>query len=212
MIATIILAAGASRRMGRPKQLLDWQGNPLIRHTALTALESGLGSVKVVVGAVDQPCRAALKHLPVGIIGNPNWQAGMGGSIAAGLSCLDLETLAGVIIMVCDQPLVTSNLLMRLESESKNANGAIVALKHQDGAGPPAYFPKNQIAMLQSLRDHEGARTILRRHQNLVLLDAPHAMTDLDTPSDWQRLIKLAAGTNSEIHHSSLKNEWSRSA
>lgn len=192
MIATIILAAGASRRMGQPKQLLEWQGNPLIRHAAMTALEAGLGSVRIVLGAVDQPCRSALKNLPVGIIGNPEWKTGMGGSIVAGLSCLDLETLSGLIIMLCDQPMVDAALLSQLVRESKRSGGSMVALKHPTGAGPPAFFPPNRFEMLQKLRNHDGARKILREDPDLVLLDASHAIHDVDTPADWVKLKNLA--------------------
>jgi CTP:molybdopterin cytidylyltransferase MocA len=102
--AIILLAAGASTRLGRPKQLVLWNGEPLLRHSTIVALSARLGPVIVVLGAVERECRKSLAGLSVEIVVNTSWTEGMGGSIATGMIPVQnsVTPLQSVIIMLCD--------------------------------------------------------------------------------------------------------------
>src|SRR5690348_15246469 len=102
--AILILAAGNSIRMGTPKQLLDVGGQPLVRHAAGIALESGCGPVAVILGANEAAIAPALAGLPVEIVYNPRWPEGMGTSIQAGLKSEKARGADGIIIFLADQP------------------------------------------------------------------------------------------------------------
>src|SRR5512138_3343641 len=104
-VAALILAAGASTRMGRPKQLLDWGGRPLVRAAAETALAARLDPVLVVVGGARAEVEAALVGLPLRVIANPNYAGGQSTSLRAGVAALGSDSDA-VVVLLGDQPFV----------------------------------------------------------------------------------------------------------
>ncbi len=184
MTAILILAAGASTRLGQPKQLVPWKGIPLIRHAALTALNTGLGPVSVVLGAVLGPCRAVLRDLDLAIVENEGWASGMGGSIAAGVGSLATRGLDNVVITLCDQPLVTTDDLVRLSAMADPCGTGIVASHNGRAYTPPILFPENRFAALTSLAGAVGARELIARETSVTRMDLPHAGMDIDTPGD----------------------------
>ncbi len=196
MIATIILAAGGSRRLGKPKQLVAWHGNPLVRHAALVALEADLGQVIVVLGAVDAPCREALTGLPVEIVTNADWETGMGGSIAMGVAKAG-HTSAGAIVMLCDQPFIDASFLRRLAT--RGGKHPVIS-SFGDGQGPPAFFPASYIKKLRNLHGHQGARSILRADPDVEIVPCPQGGFDLDTPEDEIELSRM--GTKPDLRPS----------
>src|SRR5580704_14397123 len=107
-IALVLLAAGGSTRMGSPKQLLPYQGRPLIRHAAETALASGCHPVMVVLGSHAAEIRAALEGLDVVVVENTEWEKGIGTSIRAGISGAEIMACDGAVLALADQPLITS--------------------------------------------------------------------------------------------------------
>src|ERR1041384_940582 len=113
-IGIIVLAAGASSRMGSPKQLLPFRGQTLIRRAAEAALASSCDRVAVVIGSHASQMRRELEDLPVSVVENQNWQTGMSSSIRAGLDDLHVDDLDGALIMLCDQPFVTADILNNL--------------------------------------------------------------------------------------------------
>lgn len=180
----ILLAAGESRRLGRPKQLLVWQGMPLVRRMAVTALEAELGPVVVVLGAVDAPCREALAGLPVLVAVNPDWSSGMGGSIARGVAALAGQDLSAVIILLCDQPFVSASLLLRLIDQARSGEIGIVASRYDHQLGPPVWFAADRFDRLLALEGGGGAKSLIRAEPAPGWVDAPEAAFDIDTPED----------------------------
>src|SRR4051794_5950231 len=104
-VAALVLAAGSSARMGRPKQLLDWDGRPLVRAAAEVALAARLSPLLVVVGGAAAEVANALEDLPLRIVANPDYANGQSTSLRAGISALDSDTDA-VVVLLGDQPFV----------------------------------------------------------------------------------------------------------
>jgi molybdenum cofactor cytidylyltransferase len=193
-IGVILLAAGGSTRMGRPKQLLPYRGTTLLRHAAQVAIESGLGPVVVVLGAEEARCRAELENLPLTIAGNPRWSEGMGGSIALGVETL-LEVTPEVLaalIMHHDQPLVSAARLQDLARPWSPPEALVVASAYGNTFGVPALFDRTLFPRLRALSGARGAHPILQEHAgHLVKVALPEAAQDIDSPVDYQRLSDL---------------------
>ena len=148
----MVLAAGASERLGRPKQLVVYRGKPLLRHAVDAALAAGVGPVLVVLGHEAERIAPARAGLGVGIVINGEWRAGLGGSVAAGVrAAAGLEpAVAGVLLLACDQPLVTPELLRSLAAGL--AAGAPVAAAGYGGSlGVPAAFERSLFPALLGL-------------------------------------------------------------
>lgn len=186
MTGIILLAAGGSSRLGQPKQLVVWQGKPLLRHAAETALLSEFGPVVVVLGAIDIPCRNCLEGLDLTIVRNPDWQEGMGGSIATGVRALSLRDLEGVIVMLCDQPFVSHELLRSLVAES--AGHPIVNTFYQGQPGPPVWFSNAYFDRLAALKGKGGAKPLINAEPDRAQIVAEEAGIDIDSPEDLTAL------------------------
>lgn len=139
-IGVIILAAGGSTRLGSPKQLLRFDGQTLIRRAANAALESRCDRVVIVIGSRAEEVKRELKGLPVLIVENTEWQSGMSSSLRAGLS--EVINYDAVLIMLCDQPLVTADVLDNLIETHHKTGMPIVASDYGSSRGVPALFSK----------------------------------------------------------------------
>lgn len=185
----MVLAAGASQRLGRPKQLVPYRGKPLLRHAVDAALAAGVGPVVVVLGAEAERIARALAGLGVGIVINREWRAGLGGSVAAGVrAAAGLEpAVAGVLLLACDQPLVTPELLRSLAAGL--AAGAPVAAAGYGGTlGVPAAFERRLFPELLGLDADRGARDVIARHRDqAVSAPFPEGELDIDTAEDVLR-------------------------
>jgi CTP:molybdopterin cytidylyltransferase MocA len=184
-LSGVLLAAGGSRRLGRPKQLLVWQGEPLVRRAARAALAAGVDELIVVVGAERSAVEAALTGLDLRVIGNPLWQEGMGTSIAAGVGAASGEA---VLLLLADQPGVDAPLLAELIAGMK-AGHERVACAYRGAIGAPALFSApSDLAALRGLSGREGARALLRRAgADVLAIPADQAAHDIDDEADWQR-------------------------
>lgn len=192
-IGAIILAAGVSQRMGSPKQLLPFNGNNLLRHAIQTALGSRCRPVVVVLGAHWEKLQREISDLPVTSIENRLWAEGMGSSIRTGIAALEgvSEHLAGAVLMLCDQPQVTSQTLDRLISTYEESTSLAVASEYAGSLGAPALFSRKLFVELSALKSAEGAKQILKQYEQDVLrLPVPEAIWDVDTPADYERLIQ----------------------
>lgn len=189
-IAAIILAAGAATRMGRPKQLLDWGGRPLVRLAAEQALASGLAPVLVVVGAAADEVSAALAGLPVEIVPCPEYAAGQSASLRAGVAALP-EDAAAAVIMLADQPFVTAAIVARLADEWRVRQAPIVAPLYRGVRGNPVLFDRAIFAELLVVTGDRGARAAVAADPARVLavpFDDDRPLADIDTPEEYERL------------------------
>jgi molybdenum cofactor cytidylyltransferase len=188
----IILAAGASSRLGRPKQLLPWQGKTLLQHAVQMAQTITTQPV-VVTGANADQLAAGLHHNPVQIVFNPEWQQGIASSIRCGLQTLLNRTPSPdqVIFMVCDQPFVTTELLLELINERQNTHQPIVASAYGDTLGIPALFDKTMFAQLLDLQGDTGAKNIISQHNAQTARVAfPEGAFDIDTNAVYDALVQ----------------------
>ena len=190
-VAIVVLAAGGSTRMGQPKQLLTFGGTTLLRRAAMTALESSCRPVCVVVGDQAADLEHEVADLPVVVARNPAWETGMASSIRAGVEAvLEANPRAdAVVLMLCDQPLVTPELIDALAHEWRTTGRSLVASDYGGEHGVPALFARAWFGDLVRLTGDVGARTILRAHSTEVgLVPFPEAAIDVDSPADYQRL------------------------
>ncbi len=188
-VAGIILAAGASRRMGRSKQLLMWRGKLFICQVANTALDAGLSPVVVVTGAEADEVRAALADLPVEIVHNPDWAEGQSTSVRAGLQSLPPDTRA-VIFFLADQPHIPTTLVRALVEQYTQTLSPIVAPLVGDRRGNPVLFDRNTFSDLMSLHGDAGGRLVFSRYPiTHVPWNDPNLLLDVDTLEDYERLL-----------------------
>jgi molybdenum cofactor cytidylyltransferase len=187
-VPAIILAAGASRRLGRPKQLLELDGETLLARTIRMAREGGADPVLVVLGADAQAISAAAPLNEVVTVMNPEWQEGMGSSLRAGVRallscCCDAP---GAILLVCDQPrLDAAHIRKLLESFEKSSGAAAVASVYSGARGIPAVFPCGLFRRLLAIEGDKGARGILA-DPRCAIAEVPFAggEIDIDSPDD----------------------------
>ena len=188
-VAGIILAAGASQRMGQPKPLLLWRGKPFICHVARTALDAGLAPVVIVIGAHADEVRSALADLPVEIVYNPNWAEGQSTSVQAGLQALPPETTAAIFLLA-DQPRIPVELVRALMARHAQTQPPIVAPMIEGRRGNPVLFDYSVFPDLMSLQGDAGGRLIFSRYPAAhVPWHDPNLLLDVDTLEDYERLL-----------------------
>lgn len=179
-IVPLVLAAGASRRLGVPKQLVIKQGVSLLRGAVIRACELGAVRPLVVLGAEAARMQQELVGLAATVVLNPQWQEGMASSLRAGLRAMPPDAEA-LLVLTCDQwRLSTTDLVTLLE-----AFGAtplpMAAATYQGVLGVPAIFARALFPELLGLRNDEGARRLLRaRPADVVAVEMPNAAEDLD--------------------------------
>jgi molybdenum cofactor cytidylyltransferase len=191
-IGAVILAAGASSRMGTPKQLLEYGGQTFVRRAALAARKAGCDPVVVVTGAHAEALEKELRGLELQTANNPEWESGIGSSIRAGVRAVveTNEKLSALILMLCDQPFVTSDILSRLITAHRETGRAIVASSYGGTLGVPALFGKAFFAELLRLESGAGAKQLIQQHLTKVyLLPFPQGEIDWDTPADVDRQL-----------------------
>ncbi len=193
----IILAAGASTRMGEPKQLLPLNGRPLLLHAVDAALASPAWPVVVVLGAHAERIRPLLARLPVLVAENPAWPEGMASSIRTGIAILQQfsRSLDAALIALCDQPAFNTSTIDRLVSAQRATSRNIVASRYLNRNAAPALFLREHFPTLAALTGEEGARTLLNADPDRVAtIDAPELAHDLDTPADYHAASSLSRG------------------
>lgn len=184
----IILAAGASTRMGEPKQLLPLAGRPLLLRAVDAALASSAWPVVVVLGAHAEKIRPLLARLPVLVVENPAWPEGMASSIRTGVAILQQfsRSLDAALVALCDQPAFNTAVIERLVATQRATSRSIVASRYLGRNAAPALFLRPHFPALTALTGEEGARSLLNASPDLVAtIDAPELAQDLDTPSDY---------------------------
>lgn len=189
-IAGIILAAGGSRRFGRSKQLLTYDGKPMVRRVAETALKSGLDPVVLVTGEDHERVLEAVFDLPVQIVNNPDWRSGVSTSIQAGLRVLP-ERSAGAVFLLADQPQIPAELIDRLLQSHASNQADITAPYVGERRGNPVLFDRRLFAELNELHGDVGGRALFDRHPvHPVYWEDDSILADIDTPEDYDQFIK----------------------
>jgi molybdenum cofactor cytidylyltransferase len=184
-VAAVVLAAGASRRLGRPKQLILHDGESLLRRTARLALEAGCAPVVVVLGFEAEVMRAELGGLAIDVAVNPNWPDGMGSSLACGVrAALGVRPKTdALLVLVCDQPRLTMAHLHALLAHQTAGAAALTASAYAGKSGVPAVFAASFFPELMQLEGDRGARDLILRH-GAQTVDWPEGIHDIDLPED----------------------------
>ncbi|WP_188562724.1 nucleotidyltransferase family protein [Hymenobacter frigidus] len=190
-VALLLLAAGASTRMGRPKQLLPYHGRTLLRHAAETAVSAGCAPIVLVTGALHDELLAEIVGLPILAERNPDWETGMASSIRAGLAAVAAAAPRAVLVMLTDQPLVTPELLQQLIVQQQATQAPIVAAAYGETLGVPAIFDKSLLPELLKLQGAQGAgRLIARLGAAVGQVAFPAGLLDVDTPAQYTALLQ----------------------
>lgn len=193
-LAAMILAAGGSSRLGRPKQLLKYAGQTLLARTVATAIESGCAPIVVVLGAQSDLIGPELAKLPVTPVHNTDWQKGIGTSIRRGVGALldKGSPVDELLILLSDQPLIDAQTIGRLLGAYRASGKPIAASVHADVPGPPVIIAASLFPQLLALRDDQGAKAIWSGHPDLACnVACKEAAFDVDTPADVERLTQL---------------------
>lgn len=187
----VILAAGSSSRLGEPKQLLRHDGRSLLQKSIDAAISSDADPVIVVLGANAEQISAEINKLNVRVIINSTWEEGMASSVRVGLNELlfNSPSAEAVILMVCDQPYISSELINELIHTQKQTGKAIVSCNYGEATGPPALFHRSVFNELMQLKGDVGARKIIRHHQDdVATVVFEKGKFDIDTRDDYTAL------------------------
>ncbi len=186
----ILLAAGNASRMGGPKQLLDFNGVPLIRHAVIQALLSECSPVIVVCGARQEAIRAVLSDLPVHFAINDRWEEGMGTSIQCGLRQLEPSEADGMILSLADLPLIDFKTYQRLVAIHEETGHPIVVSHYAGTVGVPVLFARKFFSELMDLSPGQGCKGVIQSNSGQAAkFDCPDAAADIDTPEDYERVL-----------------------
>jgi molybdenum cofactor cytidylyltransferase len=184
--AVIILAAGKSARLGRPKQNLEFQDRTLLQRAVETAQESGYRPVVVVLGAVTPQ----LLNKDIKIVHNEDWATGIASSIKVGINAIKDGPVTSALILLCDQPFVDAGLLNSMVKMKTDTQKAIIACSYNNTVGVPALFDRSLFDELLLLTGDEGAKKVIKDHAGLTgTIPFDPAGIDIDSEADYLRLI-----------------------
>lgn len=187
-VAAILLAAGQARRMGSPKALLPWRGSSLLRHCARTALSSSCAEVYVILGSKADALENEIAELDVKTFHHEGWADGMGSTLSAAVAALSTD-FDGVVVLLCDQPFATAELIDKLIDQGREHE--LAASAYADTLGPPAYFAASQFERLRALSGDRGAKALLLEHrESIASVPFPEGVFDIDEPADYERAIE----------------------
>jgi len=191
-ISILILAAGNSSRLGQSKQLVPIQGEPLLLKSVREAMGAQAESIVVVLGAQAEVHKKIIDTLPVEIVINTNWERGIGSSLKVGLKNLTdrFPETEAVLIMVCDQPYLTTEHLRNIVATYKNTHAEVVTSFYNQTKGVPTLFKNSLFSKLMQLNDTQGARKIIQTFKGSII-DVPFdkGEIDLDTPDDLRHPV-----------------------
>jgi molybdenum cofactor cytidylyltransferase len=183
----VLLAAGGSRRFGRPKLLAKVDGETLLRRAARLAIGVGPSGCFVVLGANAARLEQELRGLPVRVVVNRRWRSGLASSLRAGVAALP-KSAGGALILLADQVAIGPADLELLIAAWRASPRCIVTANADGVRGPPAILPRASFRELRSLRGDKGARELLRNARQAVIdISIPKAGRDVDVPQDLER-------------------------
>ncbi|AFK05222.1 hypothetical protein Emtol_4097 [Emticicia oligotrophica DSM 17448] len=192
-VGIIILAAGASSRMGAPKQLLLIDGKTLIRRVCETAMDTTCFPIVTVLGANRNIIKPELERMPITVIDNPQWEKGMSSSIKMGLvgAYMTIKEIEAAIFLTVDMPYVNVELINNMIKKAKSdTNIEIVACKYENQIGIPVLFKRSLFNDLLELTGDEGAKkVVMRNKEKTALIDFPEGKLDLDTIDEYRKFV-----------------------
>lgn len=185
--ALLILAAGNSSRLGRPKQLLEIKSSTLINHTIDEAVKVPCQGRVLVLGAYNEKIKEKLPHKDVVIVYNENWEMGMASSIQVGLNYLiNTHDPDQVLVLLCDQPFINQKLMEQLIKLKREGQKGIVGSSYGGIVGVPVLFDKKYFPDLLALKGKEGAKKLLKKFGDDVgSIPFPMGNIDIDTEADF---------------------------
>jgi molybdenum cofactor cytidylyltransferase len=190
LIGCIILAAGGSRRLGKPKQLIIWHGKPLVRLITEKIINTKLAPVIVVVGAKKKEVIKALTNLDIIIVENLRWKEGIGSSIQAGIKALP-EEIRAVLISNADQPFLSISLLEEMISRYAQSGKEIVSPIHSGESRNPVLFDRKCFEELKSLKGDIGGKTLFQHHKvAYIKWEEDEDFMDIDSKDDLNKLTE----------------------
>jgi molybdenum cofactor cytidylyltransferase len=191
-VAGIVLAAGASSRMGRTKQLLPFRGQTILECVVDNALASRLHRVIVVLGHEAEVLEPLLKNREVTVVRNPHYHRGQSTSLKAGLRMLREESEAALFLLG-DQPLITPEIIDGIIAAYETSRSPIVLPVFEGRRGNPVLFARETFARMAELGEDSGARPLFAEYAERILkvpVDDPAIHLDIDTEEDYRRLLK----------------------
>lgn len=195
----VILAAGASTRLGQPKQLVSIAGKPALQHVVSNAVAVVGASVTVVLGAQAGEITRLLQYSSASVLINRQWQEGMASSIRCGMSSVSAGVDA-VLLLLGDQVVVGAADLRRLIGAWNGQDSVIAASLYSGQLGVPAIFPRCVFGELMELRGDHGAKQVIHRHASRALhVPMPNAAYDLDTQEDVAPLQQALRQRDKEL-------------
>jgi CTP:molybdopterin cytidylyltransferase MocA len=198
--AIVILAAGGSRRLGRPKQLLSVLGEPLLRRVVRMAVDVDPDHLIVVLGSSAYDCVPVIKDCGVDIVVNPFWESGLAGSIRLGVERAEEQGASSVLFLLADQPWLNSEVIGRFLERVNGQTDAIISARYDGILGAPMMFGSDWFPQLKNLEGDQGARNLVAKEGGRVeVIDWSEGALDLDTPEDLNTLM-----TGLESMHRSL--------
>jgi molybdenum cofactor cytidylyltransferase len=201
MISAILLAAGESRRMGRPKQLLTWRGRTLLQHSLESLIDSDADEIVLVLGHEADLIRKSLPALPIKIVINPDYIQGMASSLRRGLLAMDPGSEA-FLVLLADQPGIGPEIINTLIRGFRKADPkhSIVLPVYRGSRGHPVLIGVRYLQEALQLQGDVGARRILSNHPEDILeieVDQDAVLKDIDTPEEYQACTKHAGSGES---------------
>jgi len=190
--AIIILAAGNSSRLGRPKQLLEYKETTLLKNTILEARKVENSFVILITGSNNNLIEKELNSSEITIIFNSEWETGMSSSIIKGIHKILLlnSDCESCILAVCDQPFVTNSVFENLIKEFQKTKKGIAASAYSETLGTPVLFHKKYFEELLELKGQEGAKKLIKKYaDDVVSVVFEKGNIDIDTEEDYKKLI-----------------------
>jgi molybdenum cofactor cytidylyltransferase len=196
MISAILLAAGESRRMGRPKQLLTWQGKTLLQHVLESLISSDADEIILVLGHEADRIKKSLPELPIKIVINPDYQQGMASSLRRGLLAMDPGSEA-FLVLLADQPGIGPEIINTLISTFRQADPrrGIIRPVYRGRQGHPVLIGTQYLQEALQQQGDVGARRILLNHPGDILeidMEEDAVLKDIDTPEEYREYSKQA--------------------
>lgn len=188
----VILAAGASSRLGSIKQLIHFNGKTLLQHVIDEAKHAGVNPIVVVTGANANEVSTSIADSNVSIVFNKDWSKGMASGIVVGVDKMKMlnKDLEKIIIAVCDQPFISAALFNQLDQIQQESGKPIVASAYENTIGTPVLFTQKYFDELFGLTGDMGAKQILKNHsEDVATVDFPKGAIDIDTQKDYERLV-----------------------